>query len=98
MVKLKGQNIKANSKETKIVVQLFFFQQLQSKFLLSSTMSNNSEDSVNNITMKVPPIFKHSQDTWFAHLEAQFDIRKITISSTSFIGASQPCPSMSPPG
>ena len=47
-------------------------------------MVQGSEDSVNNITIKVPQFFKHFPDTWFLHLEAQFDIRKITISSTKF--------------
>ena len=62
---------------------LYFFI-CSSQFPLISLMSDGSEDSVNNATIKVPPFFKHSLDTWFGHLEAQFDIRKITISSTKF--------------
>ena len=42
------------------------------------------DDEVNTVTMKVPPFFKHAPDIWFAQLEAQFDIKKITICSPKF--------------
>ena len=42
------------------------------------------EEKVNTITIKVLLFFKHAPETWFTHLEAQFDIKKITTSSTKF--------------
>ena len=42
------------------------------------------DDKVNTITIKVPSFFKRAPETWFGHLEAQFDIKMVTISSTKF--------------
>ena len=42
------------------------------------------DDKVNTVTIKVPLFFKYAPETWFAHLENQFNIKKITISSTKF--------------
>ena len=42
------------------------------------------EDKVNTVPIKVLPFFKFTPETWFAHLEAQFDIKKIKTSSTKF--------------
>ena len=42
------------------------------------------DDKVNTFTIKVPPFFKHAPETWFMHLEAQFDIKQLKTSSTKF--------------
>ena len=51
-------------------------------------MAEGSKGSLQHIFFKVPPFFKHTPDTWFVHLEAQFDTRKITASLTKFYWAS----------
>ena len=45
-------------------------------------MANGSDNSI-----KVPLFFKHTHNTWYGHLEAQFGIKKITASSTKFYWA-----------
>ena len=50
-------------------------------------MADSSNDSVQQVSIKVPPFFKHTPDMWFVHLEAQFDIKKITARSTTFYWA-----------
>ena len=47
-------------------------------------MADGVNDKNNTVAIKVPPFFKHAPETWFAHLEAQFDIKKLTTSSTKF--------------
>ena len=48
-------------------------------------MANGTvDDKVNTIIIKVPPFFKHAPETWFAHLEAQFNIKQLKTSSTKF--------------
>ena len=42
------------------------------------------DDEVNTVTIKVPPFFKHAPETWFMHLEAQFDLKQLKTSSTKF--------------
>ena len=41
-------------------------------------------DKVKTITIKVLLFFKHSPETWFVHLEAQFDLEQLKTSSTKF--------------
>ena len=47
-------------------------------------MAKGVDNEVNTVTIKVLPFFKHAPETWFAHLEAQFNIKKLTTSSTKF--------------
>ena len=47
-------------------------------------MANGVNNEVNTVAIKVTPFFKHAPETCFAHLEAQFDIKKLTTSSTKF--------------
>ena len=42
------------------------------------------DDKVNTVTIKVPLFFKHAPETWFVHLEAQFDLKQLKTSSTKF--------------
>ena len=42
------------------------------------------DDEVNTVTIKVPPFFKHALETWFVHLEAQFDLKQLKTSSMKF--------------
>ena len=43
------------------------------------------DDKVNStVTIKVQPFFKHAPETWFVHLEAQFDLKQLKTSSTKF--------------
>ena len=39
---------------------------------------------VNTVAIKVPQFFKHAPETWFVHLEAQFDLKQLKTSSTKF--------------
>ena len=48
------------------------------------TDDSDLNDIGHHVTIKVPSFFKHTPDTWFVHLEAQFDIRRISTSSTKF--------------
>ena len=41
-------------------------------------------DLVNSVALKVLPFFKHASETWFVHLEAQFDLKQLKTSSTKF--------------
>ena len=64
---------------------IFFFSAITVNFLCSSTMADGTaNDEVSTVTIKVPLFFKYAPETWFAHLENQFNIKKITISSTKF--------------
>ena len=42
------------------------------------------DDEVNILTIKVPQFFKHAPETWFVHLEDQFDLKQFKTSSTKF--------------
>ena len=39
-------------------------------------------NEINTITIKVPPFFKHAPETLFVHLEAQFNLKQLKVSST----------------
>ena len=69
----------------KSVVQLYiFFSAIRVEVPRSSIMANGLNDEVNTVTINVPPFFQHAPETWFAHLEAQSDIKKLTTSFTKF--------------
>ena len=42
------------------------------------------DDEVNTFSIKVLPFYKQAQETWFVHLEAQFDLKQLKTSSTKF--------------
>ena len=55
-----------------------FFSAIAVTFQRSSTMADGTvDDTVNTVTIKVTPFLKHAPETWFAHLEAQLDIKQI---------------------
>ena len=64
---------------------LIFISVITVNFSCSSTRAiGKIDDKANTITIKVPPFFKHTPETWFVYLEAQFHIKRITAGSAKF--------------